>query len=94
MSQNIKTIVEEIQVKEKQILDKILNNISSNTVKEKKLIKKIITSFFETHKRFESIKASNLSTNQNKSLRNTLNEYSESMVDLEKKINSVNSLKK
>lgn len=94
MSQpTIKTIVEEIQDKETEILEKILNNILHNTT-QKELIRNILTSFFETHKRFEYIKATNLSSNQKNSLRNTLNEYSASIDYLEEKVNSVNSLKK
>ena len=89
--ETIKTIVEEIQDKEKKILEKILNNILHNT-KEKELIRNIITSFFETHKRFEYIKATNLSANQKNSLRNTLNKYTATIVDLEEKVNSVNSV--
>ena len=57
--------------------------------REKKLIKKIITSFFETHKRFEYLKATNLSAKQKNSLRNTLNEYSASIVELDNKVNSL-----
>jgi hypothetical protein len=84
--ETIKTIVERIQSEEKRILKKILNNILSNK-SEKELITKIINSFFEIYTRFEFIKASNLSANQKKSLRNTLKEYSASIVELENKVN-------
>lgn len=91
MSQNIKARFEKIQVKEKEILEKILNNVLPNT-KEKELIRNIITSFFELNKRFEYIKASNFANN--KPILNILTAYDKSIGKLIKNVNSVNSLKK
>jgi hypothetical protein len=89
---NVTNQINDIQKKEKIILHKILNNVLSKSIKsnEKELIKNIITSFFELNKRFEYIKANRKTLLvKNPKISNILTEYNKSIVELEKKVNSL-----
>jgi hypothetical protein len=83
---NIKKTINDIQEKEKNILNQILNNVLNNKG-EKELIKKIITSFFDINIRFEYIKANRQTLLvKNPKISNILKEYSNSIVELEQKL--------
>ena len=90
MTNIIKKIIQ-IQKEEKRILKKVLDIffLKEFDKKDQKLLEKIITSFFDINKRFESIKIKQLTSKKKEQINNTLNKYSNSIKKLEIKVNSL-----
>ena len=80
-----------IQKEEKLILKKVLDIffLKEFDKKDQKLLEKIITSFFDINKRFESIKIKQLTKKKEEQINNTLNKYHGSIKELKKKVNSL-----
>jgi len=90
MTNIIKKIIQ-IQKEEKRILKKVLDIffLKEFDKKDQKLLEKIIISFFDINKRFESIKIKQLTLKKEEQINNTLNKYSNSIKKLEIKVNSL-----
>ena len=88
---NIINKIIEIQKEEKRILKKILDIffLKKFDKKDQQLLEKIITSFFDINKRFESIKIKQLTPKKEAQINNTLNKYYDSIKKLKIKVNSL-----
>ena len=88
---NIINKIIEIQKEEKRILKKVLDIffLKEFDKKDQKLLEKIIISFFDINKRFESIKIKQLTKKKEEQINNTLNKYHGSIKELKKKVNSL-----
>jgi uncharacterized protein YdaU (DUF1376 family) len=83
--------INDIQKKEKRILKKILDIffLKEFQQKDQKLLEKIINSFFDLNNRFEAIKVKKLTKKQEQKINNTLNKYSNSIKEINIKVNSL-----
>ena len=88
---NIINKIIQIQKEEKRILKTVLDIffLKEFDKKDKQLLEKIITSFFDINKRFESIKIKQLTKKKEEQINNTLNKYHGSIKELKKKVNSL-----
>jgi len=80
-----------IQKEEKRILKKILDIFFLKEFEktDQDLLEKIISSFFDLNKRFETIKVKKLSSKQEDKINITLNKYLDSIEKLKLKVNSL-----
>mgnify|MGYP003682539397 FL=1 len=88
---NIINKIIQIQKEEKRILKKVLDIffLKEFDKKDQKLLEKIITSFFDINKRFESIKIKQLTPKKEEQINNTLIKYYDSIKKLKIKVNSL-----
>ena len=83
--------ITKIQKEEKRILKKVLDIFFLKEFQktDQTLLEKIISSFFDLNKRFETIKVKKLTKNQEDKINITLNKYLDSIEKLKIKVNSL-----
>jgi len=83
--------ITKIQTEEKRILKKVLDIFFLKEFQktDQTLLEKIISSFFDLNKRFETIKVKKLTKNQEDKINITLNKYLDSIEKLKIKVNSL-----
>jgi len=83
--------ITKIQKEEKRILKKVLDIFFLKEFQktDQTLLEKIISSFFDLNKKFESIKVKKLTSNQKDKINITLNKYLDSIEKLKIKVNSL-----